>query len=271
VDDADLAAARRAAHDAAVVAMAMQRGIASRPKGDGSPVTDADLAADAAIAAVLAGHRGHDAVLSEEAADGPARLGARRLWIIDPIDGTREYAAGGSAWAVQIALVEDGRLVLGVLDMPALGCVLWGVPGQGAGIADAAGERALQAPSAAAPPVLVGSDSVRNRDHLARVRAALPEYACITSTSVGVKVERMLAGAASLYVHPRPIREWDAAAPAAVLAAAGGDATALDGRPLAWNTPAARCAGLLFALPGLPGGHPAMAARLAAAGLATAG
>lgn len=260
---AELAAARAAAAAAAAVAARMQAGIATRAKDDGSPVTDADLAADAAVRGVLADAFPRDAMLSEEAADGPARLAARRVWIVDPIDGTREFAAGGTGWAVQVALVADGRLVLGVLAMPAIGRLLWGVVGEGAGIVDAAGERPL-APVRGGD-VLVASDSRRNRESLVRIRAALSEFACITSTSVGVKVDRLLAGEASLYPHARDIYEWDAAAPAAVLIAAGGTATALSGAELAWNTPAARCPGLLFTV---RDDHRSLADRLAAAGLA---
>jgi 3'(2'), 5'-bisphosphate nucleotidase len=262
----ELSIASVAAREAGAIAREMQAGIEATPKGDGSPVTPGDLAADAIIRHHLTTHFPADAILSEEAADDPVRLGNQRVWIIDPIDGTKDYAAGGAGWAVQIALAVGGELVLGVLDLPVAGVQLCGVPGHGATIVDGMGVRAVTAVDAG-HHTLIASSSQRNAASLLTIRAALPEFACTTCTSVGVKVQRMLLGEADLYVHARHIHEWDVAAPAAVLMAAGGLATGLAGSQLRFNTPSGLCPGLVFSL---RPDHQAVVARLAAQGLCVA-
>jgi myo-inositol-1(or 4)-monophosphatase len=262
----EMTIALRAAQEAGEVAMGMQGGVSRRDKADGSPVSDADIAADAVVTQQLNAFFPHDAILSEERVDEASRLQARRLWIIDPIDGTRDYLAGEPGWAVQVALAIDGALALGVVAMPRFGICLAGLPGVGGTMLTAAGA----APLAVAPggdDVLIGSGSKRNREAMARVRAALPEFANLTSTSVGVKALRLLEGAADLYVHPRAISEWDVAAPAAVLIAAGGHATDLAGRAFRFNTPSASCPGLVFST---RDDHQALIARLASAGVEAA-
>lgn len=259
----ELSIACLAAREAGRTAREMQSGIAATAKSDGSPVTPGDLAADQIIRHHLQTHFPGDAILSEEVTDDAVRLAHARVWIIDPIDGTKDYVAGGTGWAVQIALAVDGRLVLGVLDMPGLGTQLAGIPGQGATIVDEQGARALLAP-AAPRTTLIASSSARNADSLVLIRAALPEFACVTCTSVGVKVHHILRGDADLYVHARQINEWDVAAPAAVLAAAGGTATALDGEALSYNSASGYCPGLVFST---RADHAALVTRLSRSGL----
>ena len=259
----ELSVACLAAREAGQIALQMQAGIDSVAKADGSPVTAGDLAADQVIRHHLLSAFPDDALLSEEVADDPSRLAKRRVWIIDPIDGTKDYAAGGAGWAIQIALAIDGVVVLGVLDLPREQTQLTGVVGHGATITDEHGVRALTIP-AHAVTTLIASNSTRNAQALLTLRATLPEYAYTTCTSVGVKVHRMLLGEADLYVHTRPIHEWDVAAPAAVLVAAGGQATALDGTALVCNSVSGRTPGLVFST---RSDHHAVVARLAAAGL----
>lgn len=255
--------ALRAAQEAGAVALGMQGGIVKRDKADGSPVTDGDLAADAVLRSHLALHFPGDAILSEECPDDQARLTAERLWIIDPIDGTKDYVAGLPGWAVQIGLAIGGRIVLGVLAIPREGVCLVGVPGSGGTLLQ--GERAQELRAVPGKrDVLVGSDSARNREAMAKVRGALPEFGSMRATSVGVKVWRMLAGEADLYVHPRSISEWDVAAPAAVLLAAGGRASDLAGRDFRFNVPEASVGGLVFST---RPDHDAIVARLGAAGV----
>lgn len=263
----ELAIASLAARAAGQIALSMQGGISASAKADGSPVTPGDLAADVIIRHHLELHFPHDAILSEEAADSAVRLSNRRVWIIDPIDGTKDYVAGGDGWAVQIALAVDGAVVLGVLDLPACNVHLAGVVGRGATIVDAVGSRNLYAPTTSLT-TMIGSNSQRNADSLLQIRAALPEFAFTSCTSVGVKVHRMLSGAADLYVHAREIHEWDVAAPAALLLAAGGFATALDGKALAYNTPDGHCAGLVFST---RADHQALVDRLRVSGLHATG
>jgi 3'-phosphoadenosine 5'-phosphosulfate (PAPS) 3'-phosphatase len=236
-----------AAREAGAMALSLQGGVSTRLKDDGSPVSDADLAADAILRAHLTSQFPEDAILSEEAVDDPHRLQASRLWIIDPIDGTSDYLKGRPDWAVQIALAIDGRLVLGVVAVPGEDVVLVGLPGVGGTILTGATASGLTAQHGARD-TLITSSSARNRDSLAKVRAALPEFSALYATSVGIKVWRMLQGQADLYVHPRMIAEWDVAAPAAVLLAAGGHASDLEGREFRFNSPSARCGGLVFSV-----------------------
>jgi 3'-phosphoadenosine 5'-phosphosulfate (PAPS) 3'-phosphatase len=259
----ELSIASLAAREAGQIARLMQAGIQATDKADGSPVTPGDLAADQLIRHLLGLHFPEDGILSEEAVDDAARLARSRVWIIDPIDGTKDYAAGGAGWAVQIALVVEGALVLGVLDLPVYGVQLTGIPGQGATIRNADGVLPLRYENRLLT-TLIASSSARNAQALVAIREVLPEYGITTCTSVGVKVHRMLQGEADLYVHTRPIYEWDVAAPAAVLIAAGGTATALGGTELAFNTPGGRCPGLVFST---RPDHPAIVDRLQVAGL----
>jgi 3'-phosphoadenosine 5'-phosphosulfate (PAPS) 3'-phosphatase len=263
----DLAIAIDAAAAAGAVALRMQGAVAERTKEDGSPVSDADLAADAAVREVLSRRCPDDAILSEEVADSPARLAHRRVWIIDPIDGTRDYLEGRTEWAVQVALAVDGVLTASALAIPHDGAVVAGGPADGCWLQDAGGMRRFaMAPTAG--QVLITSKSSRNREQVAKVRAALPEFAWVPTTSVGVKVWRMLQGAADLFVHARQIHEWDAAAPAGVLAAAGGTATDLVGGDLRYNTASSWCPGLVFSR---RADHAAIVARLQAADVGLAG
>lgn len=263
----ELAIASLAARAAGQVALGMQGGICATDKADGSPVTPGDLAADQVIRHHLEMHFPNDAILSEEAADSALRLGRQRVWIIDPIDGTKDYIAGGDGWAVQIALAVEGVVVLGVLELAACNVHLAGIVGCGATIVDHRGSRNLFAPTTALT-TMIGSSSQRNASSLVEIRAALPEFAFTSCTSVGVKVHRILRGEADLYVHAREIHEWDVAAPAAVLLAAGGFATALDGDDLIYNTPQGRCAGLVFST---RADHHVLVERLRASGVRAAG
>jgi 3'-phosphoadenosine 5'-phosphosulfate (PAPS) 3'-phosphatase len=237
-----------AAREAGALALSLQGLVEREDKADGSPVTQADLAADQVLRAHLALNFPEDALLSEEGAqdqDPPARLASRRVWIIDPIDGTSAYLGGSAEWAVQIALAIDGRLRLGVVAIPGEGIELVGIVGVGGSVISAAGTRELAAVAGRAD-VLIGSESKRGRAALARVAAALPGFAVIHAHSVGVKAWRLLSGQADLYVQPAPIAEWDAAAPAAVLLAGGGHASDLAGGDLRFNREPARIAGLVF-------------------------
>ena len=259
----EISVAIRAAREAGATALQMQAGIEAVKKADGSPVTPGDLAADAIVRQHLTLNFPDDAILSEEEADAPLRLGNRRLWIIDPIDGTRDYITGSPEWAVQVALAVDGVLALGVLDLPAEGICLVGVPGHGAWIMDAQGQRPLRI-DPGNDDVLITSQSKRNQEAVARVVAALPEFGSLHATSVGVKVWRMISGHAGLYVHPRMLAEWDAAAPAAVLLAAGGTVTDLSGAPLRFNSTVGYCPGLVYSK---RQDHGALIARMMSAGV----
>ena len=169
----------------------------------------------------LAAERPGDAVLSEEGADDPVRLSSERVWIVDPLDGTREFSELGRVdWAVHVALWQAGRLVAGAVALPAQGTT-------------------LATPTVAAPPA--GTDTPRIVVSRTRppalaleVRAALGGV-LVEMGSAGAKVASVVQGLSDVYVHAGGQYEWDSAAPVAVAAAAGLHTSRIDGSPLAYN------------------------------------
>lgn len=129
----DLALLRNAAAQAGIIAMRyFRRDPQVWMKAGTSPVTEADYAADAYLRETLLAARPHYGWLSEETADDPARLSARRTFVVDPIDGTRGFIEGRPTWCVSVAVVEQGRTLAGVLECPATQETFWALPGQGA-------------------------------------------------------------------------------------------------------------------------------------------
>jgi 3'(2'), 5'-bisphosphate nucleotidase len=236
-DDASLAAALAAGAGRVLMALRGRAGTADVPF-DGKPLGAAgDAASQAWLAAALAEHRPDDAVLSEEAEGGDARLTADRVWIIDPLDGTREYAEvepGGSRrtdFAVHVALWMAGRgLVAGAVALPARDLVLDSATvapvDDAAARAVVAGSRPLRvAASRTRPPAVVGRLAARGSVEL------------VPMGSNGVKVIAVIEGTVDAYVHAGGQYEWDSAAPVVVARAAGLVATRLDGSPLEYNQP----------------------------------
>jgi 3'(2'), 5'-bisphosphate nucleotidase len=189
------------------------------------------------LTAELAARRPADAVLSEEGQDSAQRLRARRVWIVDPLDGTREFGEPGRPdWAVHVALVIDGFPVAGAVALPALNEV-WST----------AGAASPQASPPAGPPRLAVS---RTRPGPA---AALVEQALAAELvplgSAGFKALAVVRGAAEIYAHSGGQYEWDSAAPVAVALAHGLHASRLDGTPLIYNNPDPYLPDLLIAHP----------------------
>lgn len=248
---AELRVAEAAALAAGQRAAALQGRCQVHLKADRSPVSDADHAADAIIREHLQAAFPADSIMSEEVVDDPRRLCAERLWVVDPIDGTQGFVDGMDEWSVHIALVIAGRPRLGVVALPAMDCCLSGVPGHGAWcLRGPTGERrvldlaALPEPETAA---VVLSRRQYDRPHAdLGPLAALPR---IWSHSVGCKVARILFAEAVAYCHPRPLADWDVAAPMALLQAAGGVCTTLDGGELVLNARAGQVPSILFARP----------------------
>jgi 3'(2'), 5'-bisphosphate nucleotidase len=182
-----------------------------------------DAAAQRFLAAELAAARPADAVLSEEGVDDPARLAADRVWIIDPLDGTREFAEGRDDWAVHVALWSDGDLVAGAVALPALGRTV----------------------ATDEPPTIPSRTSERPRIAVSRSRAPRIAQAAareidavlVPMGSAGYKVAAVLFGDVDAYIHAGGQFEWDSAAPVAVAQAAGLHASRLDGSPLVYNRP----------------------------------
>ena len=183
-----------------------------------------DRASHEFLMAELGQHRPDDAVLSEEAeaderADN-ARLTAPRVWIIDPLDGTREYGEGRSDWAVHVALVEDGVATAGAVALPGLGTVF--STAQPATLPDAP-ETLRVIVSRSRPPA----------EALAIAEALGADL--VEMGSAGAKTMAILRGEADVYPHSGGQYEWDSAAPVAVAMAAGLSCTRLDGSPLVYN------------------------------------
>ena len=171
----------------------------------------------------LAAQRPGDAVLSEEGVDNPARLSAERVWIVDPLDGTREFSElGRDDWAVHVALWQAGELVAGAVALPAQG-VTFATP------------TVSPAPVAADKPRIVVSRTRPPAVALA-VRDALGGT-LVEMGSAGAKVASIVQGVSDIYVHAGGQYEWDSAAPVAVARAAGLHTSRIDGSPLAYNQP----------------------------------
>ncbi|HME48046.1 3'(2'),5'-bisphosphate nucleotidase CysQ [Mycobacterium sp.] len=184
------------------------------------------------LMAALAAERPDDAVLSEEGIDNPGRLSADRVWIVDPLDGTREFSEPGrDDWAVHLALWQSGELVAGAVALPAQG-VTFATP-------DVA-----TPPISQEPPRIVVSRTrapaiaLRVRD---RLGGTLVEMG-----SAGAKVGSIVQGNADVYVHAGGQYEWDNAAPVAVARAAGLHASRIDGSALQYNRPDPRLPDLVI-------------------------
>jgi len=217
----DIELARRLATEAGALLLRVRNDFASP---DEQRLRDAgDAAAQRFLAGQLATARPRDAVLSEEAVDDPGRLTADRVWIIDPLDGTREFAERRDDWAVHLALWSEGDLVAGAVALPGLGRTV----------------------ASNAPPGVPSRTSERLRIAVSRSRA--PRVAQVAAReldadlvpmgSAGYKVAAVLLGEVDAYIHAGGQFEWDSAAPVAVAVAAGLHASRLDGSPLIYNRP----------------------------------
>ncbi len=195
----------------------------------------ADQVANAFILTGLAEWRPDDAVLSEESPDDPVRLGRSRCWIIDPLDGTREYGEGRPDWAVHVALAVDGVPKLGAVAVPALGRLF------------RSDTVTAPAPSRDRPVMLVSR--TRPPAEAAEI-AALLGAELRPMGSAGAKAMAVVAGEADLYYHAGGQHEWDNCAPAAIALGAGLHASRLDGSAPVYNQVDTCIPDLLIARPG---------------------
>lgn len=180
-----------------------------------------DAVAHDYIANALDRHRPDDLVLSEESMDNRRRLEHDRVWIVDPLDGTREFSIPGRTdWAVHVALVADHKPIAAAVALPALGITL-------------ATEPAPPATAAAAPPRVITSRSRPGR--LSRRIADDIGASIVQLGSAGAKAAAVILGEAEVYAHASGLHEWDLCAPAAVAAAAGLHVSHLNGTELRFN------------------------------------
>ena len=239
-DDATLLelAAELALLASAEILAVRARGFAVEHKADRSVVTEADRAAEAAIAGGLRAARPDIPVIAEEeVAGGRIAAASRMFWLVDPLDGTREFTSGSDDFAVNIGLVRDGRVVLGVVAVPATGELFGGIVGQGAWKRVNGVQAAIRTRSVPAEGVTV----VASRHHgagpeldaflLGRTVAAIRNYGS------SLKFCRLAEGIADLYPRFGRTMEWDTGAPQAVLEAAGGSVCNVDGSPLRYGKP----------------------------------
>ncbi len=205
-----------------------------------------DLAANAFLVEALKQHRADDGILSEESVDDRSRLGKSRVWIIDPLDGTREYSEGRDDWAVHVALAIDGVAAIGAVALPAQAIVLR---------------------SDAPPPAPVRPERLRVLVSRTRPPTEAQDLAnaldaeLVPMGSAGAKAMAVLLGKGDIYLHAGGQHEWDNCAPAAVAIAAGLSATRLDGSALRYNNANPSLPDLLICERGLAAGIHAVLAH----------
>jgi 3'(2'), 5'-bisphosphate nucleotidase len=209
-------------------------------KADESPVTRADREASELILAGLGRAFPDDVLISEEAEDDPRRLEpGRRVWFIDPLDGTRDFVAGRPGFAVMIGLNVDGRPVAGVVYQPLGEKLFWAARGRGAHMEDDGGTRRLRVTAEGEVQKMRLVASASHRDgQIDRVNSALGISDEVQIGSVGLKLALISLAERDLYVNPSSkSKTWDTSAPEIILVEAGGKLTDLHGRPLPYDQP----------------------------------
>lgn len=216
-------------------------GVEVTAKADDSPVTAADLAAHHVLLDGLTALDPSIPILSEEDANIPqaVRAGWTRWWLVDPLDGTKEFISGSEEFTVNIALIEQGRVVFGVVSMPTSGRCYYGGAGLGAWRADA--DVVVPISVRNTPPAGEALTVVASRRHSSpeqeRLLAGLSEQLGelqLTSVGSSLKFCLLAEGAADCYPRLAPTSQWDTAAAQGVLEGAGGVVLQLDGKPFSY-------------------------------------
>ena len=188
---------------------------------EGKPLGAAgDDTANRFLCHALRAQRPEDGLLSEEMKDTPERLGLERVWIVDPVDGTREYGEARPDWAVHVALAIGGRAKIGAVALPDLGLVL-------------RSDQPRSLPEAAAVPRMLVSRTRPAKEAVAVAEAIGAEL--VAMGSAGAKASAVVRGEAEIYLHTGGQFEWDSCAPVAVAAAHGLHCSRVDGSPLVYN------------------------------------
>jgi len=230
----------------AVILEHYREGVAVRAKADASPVTVADEAAEAVILAGLAELTPEIPVVAEETVAGGhvPELDEQPFWLVDPLDGTKEFLSRNGEFTVNIALIEGPEPVLGVVLAPALGQVWWGAQGHGAMTRNGGAAHVIAVrrwPAA-------GGVAVASRSHSdAETEAFLDREGVAERISAGSSLKFCLVAEGKADIYPRfgPTMEWDTAAGHAVLAAAGGRVTTRNGEAFLYRKPGFRNPGFI--------------------------
>lgn len=227
-------AARQASR--AVMAIYVSAAHGARAKDDQSPLTDADLAAHEILLSALVPLLPQCPVVSEEDSNSQRyRQSTGRFWLIDPLDGTKEFLARNGEFTVNIALIEQGRSILGVVHAPAIDCLYWGGPGLGAWRDRAGTVQAIRVQQGHGPCRVVASKSHLNAETQVFIEG-LGEVQLVQAGS-SLKFCRVAEGEADIYPRLALTCEWDTAAAQAVLEGAGGCVLSEDGHPLRYGKP----------------------------------
>jgi myo-inositol-1(or 4)-monophosphatase len=220
-------------------------------KGDQGPVTEADLAVNAHLERILRAARPDYGWLSEESPDGPARLGAGRVFVLDPIDGTRSFIEEAESFAVSLAVVEAGRPVAGVVHLPAMGLTYAAVAGAKA---TRNGQNIGPRPTPPLPQVLTNRTALDPEFWPGGVPVVRRNF----RASLAWRFCLVAEGAFDAMLSMRPAWEWDTAAGSLIAESAGCVVTDPAGQPLVFNQPEPLGPGLIVAPPAL---HAALMAR----------
>ena len=232
-----------------------ERGTKSWSKGDGTPVSEADLAVDRFIRDKVATQYPGDGWLCEESTADQDRLAQDRVWVVDPIDGTRSFVAGGNEWSISVALVVAGRPVLGAVLRPLTGEYYQALKGTGA---FCNGERLQVAGrTQLADAHIIGHKGVLRPE---RWRKPWPEVACSLTVSLALRLCLVAQGVADGTIAVGRKSDWDLAAGDLIVHEAGGRACDLAGQRFVYNQPETRQQGLVCAGPGLYGQMAGLAA-----------
>jgi 3'(2'), 5'-bisphosphate nucleotidase len=206
-------------------------------KKENEPVTQADRASNEFITARLRQLFPDDGILAEESKDDLMRLAKRRIWLVDPMDGTREFIDKIGEFSVMIGLVENGRPILGVVYQPTTGALYSAAKNLGAYVSQNGAQRRLQVSDVSDISAMT---MVVSRSHRAalvdKMKTALGLKKEVSSGSVGLKVGLLVESKCDLYLHPNSkTKEWDTCAPEMILREAGGEITDCWGEPLLYN------------------------------------
>lgn len=209
-------------------------------KGEGHPVTIADHEANAAIRKIIAEHFPHDAWLSEEDADDPARLAKARLWVVDPLDGTKDFIRHNPEFAVSIALVVDHEPVLGAIYNPVTRELFWGKREEGVWLGTERQRVSKKHPGKL--KVLASQSEYKRGDWQSYENV----FEVLPTGGTAYKMALVAVGKADACFTLQPKNEWDICAGHLLVTEAGGQVSLADGQALSFNSPQPRLPNLLY-------------------------